>query len=185
MIFETIVATAGDAGEINCAPMGIELDGGRVLLRPFRTARTWSNLRDTGEGVVNFTDNVLIFARCALNPYLPPHRPASRVRGVILEDSCHWKEFVVTAGDLSGDRGRFDGRIVAEGRARDSLGFNRARHAVIEATILATRLFLLGRDSVLSEIDRLRPLVEKTGGEQEREAFALLEQRILESRHAG
>ena len=185
MILETIVATAAASGELNCAPMGIELGSGSVLLRPFRTARTWSNLKETGEGVVNFTDDVLIFARCALDPWLPPHRPASRVRGAILEDACQWKEFVVTASELSGDRGRFEGRIVAEGRARDSLGFNRARHAVIEATILATRLFLLGRENVLGELDRLRPLVEKTGGEREREAFALLERRITEDRRAG
>ena len=174
MILETIVSTVDSEGQPNFAPMGIEFEGDRVLLRPFKTAVTWKNLQEVGEGVVNFTDNVLLFARCAVSSFLPPHRDARRVRARVLEDACHWKEFVVESQDLSEDRGRFRGRIVEEGRARDFDGLNRAKHAVIEATILATRLHLLGRDRVLEEMSRLRPLVDKTAGPQERQAFDLL-----------
>ena len=131
-----------------------------------------------GEGVVNITDNVLLFARCALEACVPPHRPALSVRGFILEDVCSWKELRVVESDLRDERGRFFARVVAEGRARDFLGFNRGKHAVIEATILATRLHLLGRAAVLLEIDRLRPLVAKTGGPDEREAFEFLAARV-------
>ena len=62
MILETIVATVDREGRPNFAPMGIELDGGTVLLRPFRGSITRDNLEASGEGVVNFTDNVLVFA---------------------------------------------------------------------------------------------------------------------------
>jgi hypothetical protein len=174
MILETIVSTVNAQGRVNFAPMGITLDGERILLRPFRTAVTWTNLQEVGEGVVNFTDNVLLFARCAVEPCLPPHRDARTVRGKVLDDACHWKEFVVESKDLGEERGRFWGRVVGEGRARDFLGFNRARHAVIEATILATRIHLLGRDRVREEMSRLRPLVDKTAGPAEREAFEFL-----------
>lgn len=176
MILETIVSTVDSEGRPNFAPMGIEFEGDRVLLRPFKTAVTWKNLQEVGEGVVNFTDNVLLFARCAVSSFLPPHRDARRVRGKVLEDACHWKEFVVESRDQDpgGERGRFRGKVVEEGRARDFAGFNRAKHAVIEATILATRLHLLGRDRVLEEMSRLRPLVDRTAGPQEREAFDLL-----------
>ena len=174
MILETIVSTVDAQGRVNFAPMGIELEGERVLLRPFRTAVTWKNLSEVGQGVVHFTDNVLLFARCAVESFLPPHHDARVVRGKVLDDACHWKEFVVESKDLSEDRGRFRGRVVCEDRARDFIGFNRARHAVIEATILATRLHLLGRGRVLEEISRLRPLVEKTAGPAEREAFEFL-----------
>ena len=174
MILETIVATVDSEGRPNFAPMGIAFEGDRILLRPFRTAVTWKNLQEVGEGVVNFTDNVLWFARCAVSSFLPPHRDARKVRARVLEDACHWKEFVVESRDMGEERGRFLGRVVEEGRARDFAGLNRAKHAVIEATILATRLHLLGRDRVLEEIARLRPLVEKTAGPQEREAFDLL-----------
>ena len=171
MILETIVATVDREGRPNFAPMGIDLDGDTVLLRPFRGAITGDNLAATGEGVVNFTDNVLLFARCAVSPYVPPHRAGEKVRAGILEDACSWKEFVVASNESGGERARIVGSVVREGRARDFLGFNRARHAVIEATILATRLHLTGREVVLLEIARLQPLVEKTGGPEEREAF--------------
>lgn len=174
MILETIVSTLDASGLPNFAPMGIGLEAERVILRPFRTAITWKNLQEVGEGVVNFTDDVLLFARCALASDLPPHRPAGSVRGVVLQDVCHWKEFAVTASDLTRDRGEFQARVVAEGRQRDFLAFNRAQHAVVEATIQATRLHLLGREVVLGEIARLQSLVDKTGGEREKEAFAFV-----------
>jgi uncharacterized protein len=174
VILETIVSTTDREGRTNFAPMGITLDGDTLVLRPFNTALTWKNLQEVEEGVVNFTDNVLLFARCAVGPFLPPHHDARKVRGAVLDDACSWKEFVIESKDLGAERGRFTGRVVAEGRLRDFLGFNRARHAVIEATILTTRLHLLGRERVLEEIVRLRPLVEKTAGPAEEEAFAYL-----------
>jgi hypothetical protein len=174
VILETIVTTAGAAGDLNFAPMGITLEGERVLLRPFRGALTHRNLSETGEGVVNFTDNVLLFARCAVGDHRPAHRPAANVRGAILEDACHWREFRVEERDLSEERGRFLARVVAEGRRRDFMAFNRGKHAVIEASILATRVHLLGRETVLQEFVRLQPLVDKTGGLHEKEAFAYL-----------
>jgi len=174
VILETIVSTMDREGRPNFAPMGITLDGGTVLLRPFGTAQTWRNLQEVEEGVVNFTDNVVLFARCAVGPFVRPHQEARKVRGTVLDDACFWKEFVVESKDLGGERGRFSGRVVCEGRLRDFVGFNRARHAVIEATILVTRLHLLGRDRVLEEISRLRPLVDKTAGPAECEAFEFL-----------
>jgi len=174
MIYETIVSTLDAAGRPNFAPMGIGLEEGRILLKPFRTAVTWRNLQDVGEGVVNFTDNVLLFARCALASEVPPHRPATTVRGVVLLDVCHWKEFAVASSDLTKERAEFHARVVSDGRQRDFLAFNRAQHAVVETTILVTRLHLLGREAVLAEIARLKPLVDKTGGEREREALAFV-----------
>lgn len=184
MILETIVATRDAAGAPNFAPMGIRLAGESVVLRPFRTARTCANLEAGGDAVVNFTDDALVFARCALLSDLPPHHAATRVAADVLDDACHWKEVVVRARTVEGERATFEARVVAEGRGRDALLFNRARHAVVEATILATRLEFLERAQVVRDLDRLRPLVEKTGGPREREAFALVE-RIVRDRGAA
>jgi len=175
MILETIVTTLDASGRPNAAPMGIRLEDGAIVLRPFRTAVTCRNLEAVGEGVVHFTDNVLLFARCALTAEVPPHRPAARVRGVVLEDACHWREFALVSAGNGGERAMFHARVVAEGRSRDLLAYNRAQHAVVEATILATRLHLLDSGIIRDELARLRPLVEKTGGAREREAFALVE----------
>jgi hypothetical protein len=173
-ILETIVSTLDPQGAPNFAPMGITLDAGRVVLRPFRGTATWSNLQTTPSGVVHATDDALLFARAALSDEVPPHRPASAVRGVVLRDACHVREFVVEESDLAAERAVFRARVVAEGRGREFAGFNRASHAVIEATILATRLHLLGVARVTEEMERLRPLVDKTGGPGEHEAFAFV-----------
>jgi hypothetical protein len=64
--------------------------------------------------------------------------------------------------------------VVHTGRLRDFFGFNRAKHAVIEAAILATRTEFLPAAEIDAEYTRLAPLVEKTGGDAERKAFAFL-----------
>ncbi|HEV8200910.1 MAG TPA: DUF447 domain-containing protein [Candidatus Polarisedimenticolia bacterium] len=171
MILETLVTTVDAGGQAHCAPMGIVPEGEGFLLKPFRTAGTCANLEATGEGVVNFTDDVLLFARSALSPFVPKGRPAEKVLAPILEAACSWREFRVAARELGPERALFRAQVVAAGRARDFLGYNRAQHAVIEATILATRLHLLDAAFIRSELDRLRPPVDKTAGPVEREAF--------------
>ena len=65
-------------------------------------------------------------------------------------------------------------RVVHRGVHREFIGFNRARHAVLEAAIYATRVHLLGRDFLESELARLSIIVDKTAGRNEQEAMALL-----------
>jgi uncharacterized protein len=63
---------------------------------------------------------------------------------------------------------------VYHGVNREFLGFNRARHAVLEAAILATRTRFLPPDEILGEYGRLAVIVEKTAGPNEHAAFDLL-----------
>ena len=181
MILEGIVTTVSAGGELNIAPMGPKLgdDLGmdRFELRPYRTSTTFRNIHDTGEGVFHVTDDVRLLAQTAIGVTVVPTpalRPASRVAGWILEGACRYYEFRVVDLDQVGDRSRITVETVAEGRLRDFLGFNRARHAVIEAAILATRTAFLPRCEILNEFDRLAIIVAKTGGPVEHEAFQLL-----------
>ncbi len=178
MILEGIVTTRNDDGSVNVAPMGPVVDESleTLLLRPFRTSRTYANLKRRPEGVLHVTDDVLLFARAAIGRLddVPPTRPAERVEGAVLEEACRWYEFTLDELDDSTERTEARARIVHVGRLRDFFGFNRAKHAVLEGAILATRLHLLPRDDVLAQFDRLASPVEKTAGPQEREAFALL-----------
>ena len=66
-------------------------------------------------------------------------RPTSVVAGAILADACRFYEFRVVELDDRDDRTRIVVETVAQGRHRDFFGFNRAKHAVLEAAILATR----------------------------------------------
>jgi hypothetical protein len=187
MILEGVVTTTSAAGVVNVAPMGplltaFDPDGTlrRFTLRPFRTAQTYANLRDHPEGVLHVTDDVLLLARAAIGPLdpAPKMRPARHVRGWVLADACRHHEFRVLAGDDTEERTRLDAEVVHTGRGRDFFGFNRGKHAVLEAAILATRLHLLGAEEVRAELGRLAVLVDKTGGTQEHEAFAVLQRYV-------
>jgi hypothetical protein len=180
MILEGIVTTLGPDGTLNVAPMGpVVSDDGTLdsfVLRPFRSAQTHRNLAAHPEGVLHVTDDVLLLARAAIGALdvEPPTIPAETVRGRILADCCRFFEFRITGRDDSSERSRLEATVVRFGRMRDFFGLNRAMHAVVEAAILATRLHLLPREEIDAAYQKLAVLVEKTGGQREREAFALL-----------
>ncbi len=175
MILEGIVTTQDAAGRLNIAPMGpvVTPEFSTLILRPFQTSTTYGNLAAHPAGVLHITDDVLLIARSALNllPVEPETQPAERIVGRVLADCCRWFEFEITDFNISELRTRLEARVVHCGRKRDFFGLNRAKHAVIEATILATRLHLLDAAVVRQELYRLKPLVEKTAGEQERIAW--------------
>jgi hypothetical protein len=167
-IIETVVTTINPDGSVNCGAMGVEWGEQRIVIKPYRGTRTLRNLRAGGAAVVNVTDDILLFCQAALGDPHPPTRAAANVEGAILADACSWREVRVEAID-DDERARVATRVVGRGSAREFLGFNRARHAVLEASILASRVHLLG--DVREELDRLQVLVDKTGGPREREAM--------------
>jgi hypothetical protein len=180
MILETVVTTLDEDGQANFAAMGVVWGDERLVIRPYVDTRTFRNLVRAREAVVNVTDDVLVFAKSALSRERFPSRPATRVQGAILADACHWCEVrvedvaVPEPGPGSGGRADVTARVVAEAVGRPFAGLCRAKHAVVEASILASRVRRLARDDVLRELDRLSPLVDKTGGPAEREAMAYI-----------
>jgi hypothetical protein len=178
VIIETIVTTVSAEGAVNCAPMGVEWDPSAVdapiVLKPFLETATYRNVTATGAAVVNLTDDVRVFARAAISNPQPPTVPASAVNGVVLADCCAWRELEVTSIDSTPPRARIETRVVHRGYARDFVGFNRAAGAVLETAIYATRLHLLEREFIDSELARLQVIVDKTAGPREHEAMALL-----------
>jgi uncharacterized protein len=179
VILETIVTTQDPAGVVNCAPMGVEWGEEEIVIKPFLDTTTFRNLRDTGVAVVNLTDDVMLFAQAALTEVQFPAIPAAVVRGVVLEAACSWREVEIRTIDATPPRARIVTAVVHRGVRRDFLGFNRARHAVLEAAILATRTHLLPPEQIRDEFAHLQILVDKTAGPREREAMALL------TRHVG
>jgi hypothetical protein len=182
MILEGVVTTVGPGGELHVAPMGprVDADMGCFLLRPFPTSQTYRNLKAHGEGVLHVTDDVLLLARAALGPVDPPPAvvPAQAVRGFVLAGACRFYEFRVRSMDESEQRVRIEAEVVHSGRLRDFFGFSRAKHAVVEAAILATRTDFLPLEEIEAEYRKLAVIVDKTGGEQEHEAFAFLRRHV-------
>ncbi|MBV9337720.1 MAG: DUF447 family protein [Solirubrobacterales bacterium] len=174
-LIETVVTTTGSDGVVNCAAMGVRWAEEELVFWPFDATRTLHNLRRHGEAVVHLTDDVLLFVQAALGHPRPSVRPASRVAGAVIEEATSWREVVVTditpsAGELPRSRVRV--RVVAAGTgSQPPLGLCRARHAAVEASILASRLRWLGAERVWAELDRLQELVDKTAGPRERAAM--------------
>ena len=177
-LIETVMTTHGRDGGVNCAAMGVRWGTDEVVFWPFQGTRTLRNLRFRGEAVAHLTDDVLLFVQAALGHPQPATRPAEAIRGAVIEQCSAWRELVVTEIAATGEqlpRSRVTARVVASGSgAQPPMGICRARHAAVEASIVASRLRWLGAERVGAELDRLQELVDKTAGPREREAMAFV-----------
>ncbi len=187
MILESIVTTVDDNGQVNLAPMGPRTNRSQTefVLRPFTSSKTYRNLLQTRRAVIHVTDDVMLFAKAALNQIDPLAaaqylQPCQDNRFWILKNCHRW--FAVEVLEIHGQEPRIDMpcRVVNSGTPGTFFGFNRAKHAVIEAAILATRTHLLPAEQIRRQIDQLQPLIDKTAGPDEHEAFALLTRTIDE-----
>jgi hypothetical protein len=186
MILEGVVTTRNPDGSTNVAPMGPLTDEAVSFLtfRPWQTAQTCRNLQAHPEGVFHVIDDVYLVAQGAIGVWTEPVEtvPAEQVLGAVIRSACRWYEFRVTDFDSSAERTTVRTEIVHVGRGRDYFGLNRAKHAVLEAAILATRLHLIPEAEIDAEWQRLRTPIEKTAGNRERAAFDLLTRYISEQR---
>ena len=146
MILEGIVTTLSPEDVLNIAPMGPEIDAGcemeRFVLRRTGPRRLTRISRRGARGCSTSPTTSCSWPRRRSgrrSSHLRPRRPADVVAGVILLDACRFYEFRVVELDDREDRTRIVVETVAQGRQRDFFGFNRAKHAVVEAAILATR----------------------------------------------
>jgi uncharacterized protein len=179
MILESIITTRNRDGSLNVAPMGVicernSLD--RFELRPFCETTTFENLCERKVGVVNVTDDVLLFAQAVSGslPHSLEVRKASNVDCEWLAAACRIHEFEVTQVSISGMRAAIQCRTVASTRIRDFFGFNRAMGQIIEGAILATRTHMIPGDEIRLRLEEIGKVVDKTGGDQERAAFDMI-----------
>ena len=175
MIVETIFSTLNENDEPNFAPMGILWGEEFFTVRPFRNTRTCRNLLANGYGVANLTDDVLAFVQSGLYKMELPFFPAKKVPGAVFQRTCSWSEAEVVAHEVSTDRAEIRCRVLHREQQKDFLGFCRARNAIIEATILATRLALYSPETVSGKLAAYKEIVEKTGADEERQAFRLVQ----------
>lgn len=178
MIHETIVTTTDARGKPHIAPMGVREEGGLLVLAAFKPSATLENLKATGAAVVNFCDDVRVFAGCLTGRRDWPLVPAQQVEGMRLAAALAHAELKVERLEDDELRPRAYCRTVAEYTHAPFRGFNRAQSAVIEAAILVSRLDMLPAEKVEREIAYLTIAIDKTAGEREREAWSWLMERI-------
>lgn len=185
MILEGVVTTLGLDGMLHIAAMGPEIGDSwaEFTLRPFRTAMTLRNLRATRAGVLHITDDVDLIARVVVRETEEIEtRPAATVAGRVLQTTGRYHEFQVVAIDDSTERVAVRVKTVASGRqVVDLFGLNRAKFAVVEAAILATRLSFLPPEQVRADLDRWAVVVGKTGGPEEIRAFERIDRFVRDA----
>ncbi|MCX8280195.1 DUF447 family protein [Phyllobacterium sp. 0TCS1.6C] len=181
-ISETIVTTVNRAGDVHIAPLGIIQEGDGWVIAPFRPSRTLDNLAETGVAVVNYTDDVLVFAGCLTGrkdwPTVPVDDcPVPRLHSAL----SHAVLQVVSVAD-DGMRPRHFCKVVREESHAPFRGLNRAKAAVLELAILVSRLHMLPPEKIESEIAYLTIAIEKTAGPDELKAWTWLMQRVKDYR---
>jgi hypothetical protein len=178
LIVEGLVLTQAADGSPHLAPMGPVVDRSlsTFSLRPFCTSQTFANLSRTGVAVFHITDDVELLARSAIGKVhnLPPLQVIDSAPGYALANCCSWFALRVSTADSTPPRALFQCEVVASQVGRPWSGFNRAKHAVVEAAILATRVGILSAQEIEQEMSRLEVWVRKTAGDQERQAWQLL-----------
>lgn len=179
MIREIILTTVSSDGEVHLAPMGVHvLEDGRYLIMPFRPSRTLDNLLATKVAVINYCEDVRVFAGCLTGHREWPLVPADEVPGLRLADAFGHAELRLDHFEDDPVRARFYCRVVHEESHQPFRGFNRAQVAVIEAAILVSRLDRLPEERIRSEIEYLKIAIDRTAGPKEQEAWGWLMDRV-------
>jgi len=174
MIQETIVTSQNAAGQVHIAPMGIHRDGDSFVILPFRPSATLDNLLSTGVAVLNYCDDVRVFAGCLTGRRDWPVKPAQTITGSVLACALAHTELALLHIEDDDTRPKLFCKAVHTVNHAPFQGFNRAQFAVLEAAILVSRLQWLPAEKIASEIAYLKIGLEKTAGPTEWEAWQWL-----------
>lgn len=178
MIRECIVTTVGPTGQHHIAPLGLIEQDGFWVIAPFRPSTTLANLEAAPFATASFIDDVRIFAGCVCGRSDWPMEPVPDWPAPRLSAALSHAELEVARNEGDPQRPRFFCRIRKIVSHKPFLGFNRAQSAVVEAAILATRLGMLPREKIDTEMAYLRIAIDKTAGAAEREAWELVTAKI-------
>lgn len=185
MIHEVIITTRNVDGSTHIAPMGVREEAGLQVVAPFRPSRTLENLLRDRCAIMNFTDDVRVYAGALTGHHDWPLVAATRVTAMRLASALAHAELDVRRVEDDTQRPRFFCAVIHDEMHAPFAGFNRAQAAVLEAAILVSRVHMLPAERIAREMDYLRIAVDKTAGAREREAWDWLEARIVEFNSAG
>jgi hypothetical protein len=174
MIQETIVTTQNSSGVAHIAPMGIHVKGNEFIILPFYPSTTLNNLLESKTAVINYCDDVRVFAGCLTGRRDWPLKPAEKINGQILGCALAHTEIELVRMEEDADRPKLFCKAVHTVNHAPFRGFNRAQYAVLEAAILVSRLNRLPLEKIEAEIEYLRIGLDKTAGDREREAWGWL-----------
>ena len=169
-ITEAIVTTVSKSGVPNAAPMGIVRRGGRYFIRMYKDTATFRNSVDMGYLAANFTADARLYVISAFRD-LPPEFFQFE-EGMVpprLKEAAGWAYFKCQADDVVS----LEPINVKVAKCSQPV-FNRAFAAVIEATIVGTRLRFYKGDEGIKKIHEYEAVVKKCGSPSDIEAMKIL-----------
>ena len=178
MIYETIIISTNAQSQPHIAPFGVREQDGLVVIAPFRPSATLDNLLSSRAATMNATDDVRVFAGALTGHRDWSVRPAEKIDGYVLDDALAHRELELVRVDENAMRPLLYFRVVHEAIHRPFCGFNRAQAAVIELSVLVSRLHMLSMEKIEAEMAYLSIAIEKTAGVRERQAWDWLVERI-------
>jgi hypothetical protein len=178
MIQEILVTTQNSAGLAHIAPMGIHLHENDFIILPFRPSTTLENLLQSRVAVLNYSDDVRVFAGCLTGRRDWPLRPAEKINAPVLTCALAHTEVAVVRVQDDATRPKVFCKAVHTANHAPFRGFNRAQFAVLEAAILVSRLHLLPMTKIETELAYLKMGFDKTAGVREHEAWVWLMEAI-------
>ncbi len=187
-ISEVIVTTKSAAGTPNAAPIGIISQSTKkgersYFVTLYKGSQTLANVLETGRLAANVTSDAVLFVQTAFED-LPQECFKDFAGMPVLTEANAW---IVFSSDLVEERPqylRFHLRSPAvKITRREVKAINRGLNAVIEATVLATRLEMATseqeRDTMRREMQRYASIVATCGGPRENQALAILQAKVF------
>ena len=178
MIFETIITSCDGAGRAHVSPFGVGNRGENVVISPYKPSTTLNNILATKFAVMNMTDDVRVFAGALTGHTNWSLIPINDYKGYRLADCL--AHTVLRLIDVREDevRPQLVMQTVRSENNKYFHGFNRAQAAVVELSILVSRLHMLPKEKVMIEKEYLQIAIDKTAGERELEAWGWLIEKI-------
>ncbi|MCK5898679.1 MAG: DUF447 family protein [Methylococcales bacterium] len=171
MIQEVIVTSMNQEGLVHIAPMGIHVLEDELVILPFKPSTTLDNIISLGVAVVNYCDDVRVFAGCLTGHRDWALQATDKITGKVLSNALAHSEVELIRVEDDAIRPKLFCKVVHTVMHKPFLGFNRGQYSVIEAAILCSRLKRLSLEKIETEIEYLRIGVEKTAGDREWEAW--------------
>jgi len=169
---ETIVTTKNEDNTIKVSPLGIYINNDELRIKPFSPSASLDNILRNRSGVINYTDDVRIFASCVIKKKINiEFIEAVKVDCAFLKNAISHTEFVIDKVIESDTRPTIICKPIHEETHNFFYGFNRAKSAVIELCILTSRLGIIDDKKIQREIEYLKIAINKTAGKNEIEAW--------------
>tara|TARA_E500000331_G_scaffold268392_1_gene259745 strand:+ start:361 stop:915 length:555 start_codon:yes stop_codon:yes gene_type:complete len=179
MIFETIISTINEKGNVNFAPFGVKRKNNFIFISPYIPSTTLNNLIKSKQATINYIDDSAFFVNCIIGKKKFQKKKCNKIQGYFLKEALAHDEVLVESMTEDKLRPTFKCRIIEKVNHKRFEGYNRARNSLIEACILASRVKILEKKKILDELNSLTSSIIKTAGIGEKKSWNLIKNYIL------